>query len=203
MQTAPQAPQTQDRHDSPFYGNPTGTGDEARRQDRRHPGRGWSHKQLAGPLLLIGLGALFLLEQVFGFGWLVLPVLAASFLTLGIATRQAGWLIPGGILGGLSLGIALTDGPFRVAGAGSEARGGLFLLAFALGWASISLLSKLFTREPQTWALIPGGIMALIGLAVLADQPGLQVLRVLGTLWPVGLIAAGVYLLYRSRNRPA
>ena len=203
MQTAPQAPQTKDRHDSPFYGDPTGTGDEPRRQDRRHPGPGWDHKQLAGPLLLIGLGALFLLEQVFNFGWLVLPVLAASFLTLGLATRQAGWLIPGGILGGLSLGIALTDGPFRVAGAGSEARGGLFLLAFALGWASIYLLSKLFTREPQTWALIPGGIMALIGLAVLADQPGLQVLRVLGALWPVALIVVGVYLLYRGRNRPA
>jgi hypothetical protein len=203
MQTASQAPQTQDRHDSPFYGDPTGTGDELRRQDRRHPGRGWDQKQLAGPLLLIGLGALFLLEQVFNFGWLVLPVLAASFLTLGLATRQAGWLIPGGILGGLSLGIALTDGPFRVAGAGSEERGGLFLLAFALGWASISLLSKLFTREPQTWALIPGGLMALIGLAVLADQPGLQVLRWLGALWPVGLIAAGVYLLYRGRRRPA
>ncbi len=201
MQTAPQAPQTQDRLDSPFYGDPTGTGDEPRRQDRRHPRRGWDHKQLAGPLLLIGLGALFLLEQVFDFGWLVLPVLAASFLTLGIATRQAGWLIPGGILGGLSLGIALTEAPYRVVGADSEARGGLFLLAFALGWASIYLLSKLFTREPQTWALIPGGIMAVIGLAVLADEPGLQLLRLLGTLWPVGLIAAGVYLLFRERGR--
>ena len=200
MQTAPQ---TQDRLDLPFYGDPAEAGNEPRRQDRRHHGHGWRHKQLAGPLLLIGLGALFLLEQVFDFGWLVLPVLAASFLTLGIATRQAGWLIPGGILGGLSLGIALTEGPYRVAGAGSEARGGLFLLAFALGWASISLLSKLFTREPQTWALIPGGIMAVIGLAVLANEPGLQILRLLGILWPVGLIAAGVYLLVRRRSRPA
>lgn len=192
---------TQGTVDSPFYGDPTATGHESHRQDRRHHGHGRRHKELAGPLVLIGLGALFLLQQVFDFGWLVLPVLAATFLTLGIATRQAGWLIPGGILGGLSLGIALTEGPYRVVGEGSEARGGLFLVAFALGWVSIYLLSKLFTREPQSWALIPGGIMALIGLAVLADEPGLQLLRLLGTLWPVGLIAAGVYLLFRERGR--
>jgi hypothetical protein len=203
MQTAPQTPQAQDTFDSPFTGDPTAPPNESHRQDRRHHGHGWRHKQLAGPLVLIGLGALFLLQQVFDFGWLVLPVLAASFLTLGIATRQAGWLIPGGILGGLSLGIALTEGPYRVVGAGSEAKAGLFLLAFALGWVSIYLLSKLFTRDPQTWALIPGGIMAVIGLAVLADEPGLQLLRLLGTLWPVGLIAAGVYLLYRERRRHA
>lgn len=203
MQTAPQAPQAQDRIDSPFYGDPAGTENESRQEDRRRHGHGWRHKELAGPLLLIGLGSLFLLGQVFDFGWLMLPLLAATFLALGIATRQAGWLIPGGILGGISLGIALTEGPYRVVGEGSEAKGGLFLLSFALGWVSVYLLSKLFTREPQAWALIPGGIMAIIGLAVLADEPGLQLLRLLGTLWPVGLIAAGVYLLFRERGRSA
>jgi hypothetical protein len=159
-----------------------------------------------GAILLIALGSFFLLARFLNLGWLMLPILGAGFLLTGVLRREAGWLIPGGILAGISLGISLIEGPLSTV-AGDGARGGVFLLAFALGWLSIVVLSKLFTDETQWWPLIPGAIMALIGGAVLAGDLGDQALNVFGSvwevfgyIWPIGLIAAGLYSIVRYRR---
>jgi hypothetical protein len=160
--------------------------------DTRRPDR-------TGAILLIVLGVFFLLAQLLEFGWLILPALSAGFLLAGVLRREAGWLIPGGILAGISLGIFLIEGPLPIV-ADEQARGGVFMMSFAVGWFSIAILSKLFTDETQWWPLIPGGIMALIGGAVLAGELGQQALDMLGYVWPVGLIAAGLYIIRRRRQ---
>jgi hypothetical protein len=43
---------------------------------------------------------------------------------------------------------------------------GIFLLVCALGWFSIAVLSRVFTRHPQWWVLIPGGMMALTSFSL-------------------------------------
>lgn len=159
--------------------------------------------RVVGGTILIGLGLLFLLGQFFNIGLLVLPILGIAFMVAGIATRKAGFFVPAGILSGIALGTFLIEGPYTIV-SGDEARGGVFLLSFALGWAGITLLSTLFTDEPQRWPLIPGGIMALIGAALLAGSPGLQLLQIVGYLWPLALIAAGLAIIFRhllTRNQ--
>lgn len=151
-------------------------------------------------LTLVGIGGVFLLARLLGEEWLILPLLGAGFLLAGLLQREAGWLIPGGVLSGIALGTYLSEGPWRLAR--GDAEGGLFLLGFAAGWFSIWVLSALFTPETQWWPLIPGGIMAFIGLSVLGGGVWLSILGFVGSLWPVGLVAGGAYLLIRSKRRP-
>ncbi len=151
-------------------------------------------------VVLVGMGGLFLLAQFVNLGVLVLPIQATAFLIAGIVTRGAGWFIPAGILGGLSAGI-ITSGALKAAG---QDDGGAFLLCFAAGWLSITVLTKLFSGKAMLWPLIPGLIMGVIGGGVLAGQQGQQVLEiifsVLGYAWPLALVVFGGALLLRNRN---
>jgi hypothetical protein len=151
-------------------------------------------------VVLIAIGVLLLIGQVFE-TWIALPALAVGFLVAGAYRREAGWMIPGGILSGISLGIFLLDGPY--AGAEGELQGGIFLLAFAAGWLLIVLLSALLTTERQWWALIPAGIFALIGMAVLGGGIWMTALSLVGRFWPLALIVAGLALLVGWRRREA
>jgi hypothetical protein len=164
------------------------------------PTRGRRNDTTAG-VTLVALGLIFLAGQFFGQGVWILPVIAVGFLGLGIARRNVGFMIPGGILGGISLGILLIESHV----AQGKAEGGVFLLAFAVGWAVVYAASRLFSDRPQTWALIPGGIMALIGALVLLDAAGLAwpmlAFQGFGLIWPLILVAVGVYILVRGRRR--
>jgi hypothetical protein len=156
---------------------------------------------LIGGIFLILLGGLFLATQFLTFdieGWFFLPLLATIFIIWGVLTRNGGLLIPGGILSGISLGIFLMDMPF-VAQMGME-EGGVFLLGFAFGWVLIALLSALFTSEIYWWALIPAGIMGIIGLGIVTDGILLDLIAFIGRAWPLALIAVGLYIILRPHK---
>ena len=143
-------------------------------------------------LIVIGLGLL-------AFRWLSLDAffplaLGLGFITAGIITRQAGLIIPGGIIGGAGLGIVAMENNL-FAQTGSPAGGGVFLVAMSLGWFLIIPLSKLFTDETQIWPIFPAGAMLLIGSLVMMGESGLRILEVLGNYWPLILVAIGAYLL--------
>ena len=93
-------------------------------------------------------------------------VLAAGvgMLALGSLLRKTAWIIPGGVLSGIGLGIVLSEGPWKFPVARQS---GLFLLCFALGWFLITLLSRFTTSRTQWWALVPGGIMTALGCIIL------------------------------------
>ena len=149
---------------------------------------------LAAGLVLVAIGAGLLLFQIFDLPMFFPLVLGAIFLAAGIITRSAGLLIPGGIISGVGLAILATMGGWFFP-MNSQESGGLFLLLFSVGWFSITLLSKLFTAETQTWALIPGAILAAIGGLVLAGERGVAILKLVGTYWPLILVVIGASIL--------
>ena len=155
---------------------------------------------LVGGALLIAIGLLVLLAQnvqVETLGLLFLPALGGLFLIAGIVGRQVGFIIPGGILAGIGLGVVFTQNPALIAT--DKTQGGVFFIGFALGWFLITVLSKLFTRETQWWALIPGTIMALIGGALLLGGAALNVLEFAGRWWPLILVTLGLVIIARRK----
>jgi hypothetical protein len=123
---------------------------------------------------LIAIGTLLVLGNIFEFGIFLVLLLGLVFIAWGIGTRTAGLLIPGGILSGIGTGIALEE---LLLMSNDELGGGIFLLSFAGGWFSIVVLSRLFTRDPQWWALIPGAIMSGIGTFVVLTEGPLRSLN--------------------------
>lgn len=153
-----------------------------------------------GGLILIGLGLFFLANQFIDFNWdrvgiYFVPALGAIFLLAGILTRQEGFIIPGGIISGIGWGSVLVTGPFADTG---DVEGGVFMLAFAAGWALITVLTAVFTHKTHWWPLIPGGIMAIIGAGILFGGIFMRGLTLLGQIWPVFLILLGLFVLFQG-----
>jgi len=121
-------------------------------------------------------------------------VIGLAFLTAYAFTRNYGFLVPGGIMSGLGIGIiyeTLLD-----------ANGAPVLLGLGLGFITIYVISRLQGRmSADWWPLIPGGILTTVGLFLAADQTGL--LGTIGRWWPAALIIIGVFLIYRRRSEPA
>lgn len=140
-------------------------------------------------LILIGGGALFLLDQFSpftSFGDLVPLLLGAIFMYAYFTTRpgyRIGFLIPGAILLGVGAGQVLSDLPFMPFFGYADFHALPLGLGFCLIW---------FFERKHWWALIPGGILVLSGLSTLA---------LVGSLWPLVLIALGAYLLFDQSRR--
>lgn len=157
---------------------------------------------MIGGIVLIVIGLFTLVAQITRsetLGLLILPALAAIFLAWGIMTRNAGLLVPAGILGGLGIGVLLITG--ALSALPGEAKGGVVVLSLGLGFVAVTLLSTIITNKKQAWALIPGAILALVGAALLAGGAGLQVLEFIGNLWPLVLIGIGVSIIFFGRAK--
>lgn len=147
---------------------------------------------------LVVLGMVFLVSQFVDFdGFLVLPVLGLSFIAWSILSRKKGLMIPGGILSGIALGTILAESTLATRLEG-DADGGLFMLGFAAGWFAITVLTLLFFGDFQWWPMIPGGIMALIGVGIFTDGVILELLGSAGRLWPLILIAIGLSIVWKQ-----
>jgi hypothetical protein len=157
---------------------------------------------LVGGLVLVVVGLIALagqfvdLSSLPDLGLFIVPAIGSILLLWGIVSREAGLIIPGGIMGGIGLGILLVSGPFQLVNGENE--GGVFMLAFALGWVSITVLTAIFTEETHWWALIPAAIMGLIGGTVLVGGVFETVLSLIGRFWPVALIGLGMYVLIHN-----
>jgi hypothetical protein len=152
-------------------------------------------------IFLIIVGILSLLPRYIDMpGQLFLAGLGSLFLIWGLATRNTGLLIPGGVLAGIALGAALVEGPYQAIA--DPSKGGIFLLGFAAGWVLISVLS-IYTEGIRKWAywpLFPASGLLLVGGALVAGEPGLKALEVAGQGWPIILIAIGAFLILRRKG---
>lgn len=153
-----------------------------------------SRSGLASGLILVGIGMALLLFQVINLTMFFPLVLGLIFLASGILSHRAGLLIPGGIISGVGLGALAAQSAWFYP-TNSVETGGIVLLSFALGWFSIPLLSRLFTKETHTWALIPGAVMAIVGGLVLMGSAGLRILEIGGKFWPIVLVIIGLGIL--------
>lgn len=154
---------------------------------------------------LVAIGALLLVAQFVNSeftGMLILPALALIFLIWGMVTRTFGLIIPGGICAGLGVGTWLVASDWAEQNLSGEAKGGLFLMVFALGWALITVLSVFVAEKVHWWPLIPAAVMALIGTPLLIGGTAVQALVWLGYIWPLALVAVGLFLLLRRASEP-
>ena len=158
---------------------------------------------IAGGLLIV-IGLFFFLNEFFELPGLenlaiyFVLGLGLFFLAWGVISREAGFMIPGGILTGIGLGIVLVAGPFEFED--GDLSGGVFMGAFALGWVLITIFTAVFSDETHWWALIPAAIMALISAALLVEGPFMVALDWLGKLWPLALIVGGIAVLLGARK---
>lgn len=164
-------------------------------------------KDLTGGLVLVAIGIIALVGQFVtislpaDFGLLIVPGLGALFLVWGILARKAGLVIPGGILSGVGWGAYAISGPFSIWQGDNE--GGVFLLFLGLGFALITVVTAVFTEETYWWALIPGGIIAFVGVSILFGGAFMTVLAFVGKLWPVILILLGISILISANREKA
>lgn len=160
-----------------------------------------SRDRAAVAALLIGLGVLLLVVQ-----WAEVPMLSLLiplllgliFFGFGLFRREVGFLIPGGILIGVGAGLILMTN--TLAAEADSVKIGVMLLAFAAGWVLITLAS-LIIGQAAWWPLIPGVIIAAVGLTFFMGEAGMLVLEWAGRLWPLALITIGGLILWRLRRK--
>jgi pimeloyl-ACP methyl ester carboxylesterase len=112
-------------------------------------------------------------------------------------TRSVGSIIAGSLVAGLAAATALVAFPF--AGAQEHVISGVVLLAFALGWALLAVLSARWTDQPQRWAAVPAGVLALAGAGLLA-WPSAVLHDAIGWLWPPALLSLVAWMVVRVRR---
>jgi len=153
--------------------------------------------RIAGGIILIIYGAAILMQRWLDIGDFIVLLLGLSMLVWGSVSRRTGWIIPGGVLTGIGLGILAFESPWFFPSADQN---GVFLLCFAFGWFLITILTALFTCT-QWWALVPGGIMALIGGGILLTDGVIRAAD-FNLIYAVLLIVVGlVLLLYGARKK--
>lgn len=148
------------------------------------------HDRIIG-IFLIALGIYFLAADLLPRGGLGLALLGALLLAgYGLTDQLPGLLIAGFILLGLGLGVALTD----LLG---DRWWPLILLGLGFGFCAISTVER-----RQGWALVPGGILVLLGGLFLLSIHGVWVnwefWNTVGRWWPVVLVAIGLAVLWRE-----
>jgi hypothetical protein len=151
-----------------------------------------------GGVILILIGVMAFAAQIFqnyNWGLWFLLALGVLFIVWGMGTRTVGLLIPGGIVSGLGVGTVLAGGMWGKLN--GVVNGGIVVLCLGLGFVSIVPLAMILGDRRQWWSLIPGGILVVIGIMLLAGAFGLQILALAGYLWPLILIAVGVYIIFK------
>jgi hypothetical protein len=139
-------------------------------------------------LITIGIGA-FALNAYPESGSFIVAIIGLGLIGVFMATRAYAALVPGAIMAGLGLGIALT------ANSTIDDSGALIVGGLGLGFIAIWVLTGLFhVEEHHFWPLIPGGILLAVGAMLGVGGLAIDLLA----WWPVLLIAVGVVVLGRE-----
>jgi hypothetical protein len=141
---------------------------------------------------LLGIGLIISLTVLMpGFmavigGSIILGGIGLAFLIVYLLDHERWWaLIPAGTMLTLAVVAAISQ-----ALPGMET-GGVFFLGLGLTFAVVALLPTSAGR--MTWAWIPAGVLALMGLLLMAAADSL-----IGYLWPLIIILAGGFLILRT-----
>jgi hypothetical protein len=148
-----------------------------------------------GGLILIAVGAVMLGTQVLPDIGLFVPLaIGLVFLVAFVITRAYGFLVPGGIVTGLGVGVALT--PYVVEG---TMTGALIIGSLAVGFAAIGVIAYLMRlEEAHPWPFIPAAILGAVAVFLALDRP--DALQWLGIAIAVAMIVGGGWLMLRQRG---
>ena len=111
---------------------------------------------------------------------------------------RIGLIVAASFAAGLVAALALVAAPFIPAK--ENILTGVVLLALALGWALLAVLSVRFSSQPQRWAAAPAVFLAVAGLISLLP-PGSVVQDVFGWVWPPVLFGLVVWMIIRARRQ--
>src|SRR5829696_2785608 len=98
---------------------------------------------------------------------------------------------------GLVLAMVLVTLPFIPAT--ENVLTGVVLLAWALGWAMLAVLSVWFSDQPQRWAAAPAIFMGVVGLGLRSGSAAVH--AVLSWVWPPVLLALVVWMIIKVRRQ--
>ncbi len=138
-------------------------------------------------LLGLSLSGLDSLLNIFpGSNWtgaLFLGCIGLAFWLVYLRRQDHWWaIIPGGVL----LTLAAVAGLDNILD-WSEV---IFFLGLAGTFALVGILPK---QQDTRWAFIPAAVLAVLGVALFDPFKSVMIM-----IWPVALIALGVYILYRN-----
>lgn len=118
-------------------------------------------------------------------GAVFLGSMGVGFVAVYFARRENWWaIIPGGVM--------LTLAVVTIADAREIESGGIFFVGLAVTFALIFLATRM------RWPLIPAAVLFAIGLFI-----GMGLEKAINYVWPVVLIVAGLYMIYRVSRRAA
>ena len=115
------------------------------------------------------------------------------------AKSRIGLIVALSMAAGLIAAVVLVAMPFIPAR--ENVLTGVVLLAFALGWALLAVLSTRFSDQPQRWAAAPATFMAVAGLVSLSGSAAVQ--AGFSWVWPPVLFGLVVWMFLRVRRQHA
>jgi hypothetical protein len=121
-----------------------------------------------------------------------------AMLAWGFFERVLGLLIPGSLLAGIGPGFYL--GFVSNATNNELVQIGVLLTCFGLGWALITLSSRMINPGFLWWPLIPGGILAVVGWGLTIGGNTGSAVTLIGNTGSIGLIIFGLYLILLRRS---
>ncbi|MDI6860473.1 MAG: hypothetical protein QMD25_00445 [Caldisericia bacterium] len=154
-------------------------------------------KLFLGSILIIA-GLFAVLANFFKltiFGVLFLPTLGLLFIIWSIILKEEELIIPGGIIGGVGLGILFIN---LFENVNDISKGGLFFIGFSIGWILITIISKLIFKKTILWPLIPSSILFILGIILFLGDKGIIFLQNFSLIWPYLLIIGGFFIILKS-----
>lgn len=137
-------------------------------------------------------------HRIVDFALYIAAGLGIAFLIWGTLTRLFGLIIPGSILIGVGPGIYMAWGD--LGRPNGLAQTGIMLVWFSLGWALITIFSRVIHEGFVWWPLIPGGILAMVGCGLYIGGNPSGAASFISNTGAIGLIIFGIYLMLIRRG---
>jgi hypothetical protein len=118
----------------------------------------------------------------------------------GLIDRLIGLIIPGSLLVTAGPGIYMSwqsHAPFL---GNTLVQTGIMLIWFALGWALISASGRAILNKYIWWPLIPGSILAVVGIGLYIGGDPKHALGFIGNTGSIALMVFGLYLLLMRKG---